>query len=220
MTEGRTARLLAIVLIAAGAFAWMLHLRPGLIAEADSLDALPQRIGAWIGNDEPLDQAVEDVLRADFNVTRAYRGPSGELVWLYVGYYGTTRGGRPEHTPRGCYTGAGWGIAESRAVIVDPMTGLRIQEYLVERGSERRLVHHSYRSNRRTDLPGGLDQNVDRVMGRLLDGCADGALISLSTVLEPPDVVSARGLLIGFASSLDPLIAEHWPEEHPESEAS
>ena len=53
-------------------------------------------------------------LRADFNLQRAYTGPAGSLIWLYLGYYGTDRGGRPEHTPRGCYTGAGWGIEQAR----------------------------------------------------------------------------------------------------------
>jgi EpsI family protein len=220
LTEGRTAAFLGLVLVAAGVFAWTLYLRPGLVADTDRLSGVPQRIGTWIGEDDPLADGVEDVLRADFNLKRAYRGPSGELVWLYVGYYGTSRGGRPEHTPRGCYTGAGWGIAESRVVVVDPNGGLRVQEYLVERGSERRLVHYWYRSHRRTGMVGGLDQNVDRVVGRLMDGRSDGALIRISTTLDHRDVVTARSMLIGFAASLDPLLAERWPDERPLSEAS
>lgn len=220
MTEGRTAALLGVVLVAAGAFAWTLHLRPGLVADTGRLSGVPLRIGGWIGEEDPLADGVEDVLRADFNLKRAYRGPSGELIWLYVGYYGTSRGGRPEHTPRGCYTGAGWGIAESRVVEVDPASGLRVQEYLVERGSERRLVHYWYRSHRRTGMVGGLDQNVDRVVGRLLDGRSDGALIRISTSLGRRDVVTARSMLLGFAADLDPALAERWPEERPRSDAS
>lgn len=220
MTEGRTAALLGIVLVAAGAFAWTLHLRPGLVAEAESLAAVPQRIGAWTGQDDPLERAVEEVLRADFNLQRAYRDDAGDLVWLYVGYYGTSRGGRPEHTPRGCYTGAGWGIADSRVVTVDESTGLRVQEYLVERGPEQHLVHFWYRSHRRTGMLGGLDQNVDRVIGRLLDGRSDGALVRISTVLDQRDRDAARGRLIGFAAALDPLLAASWPSERPESDAS
>ena len=103
---------------------------------------------------------------------------------------------------------------------VDPATGLRVQEYLVERGSERRLVHYWYRSHRRTGMLGGLDQNIDRVLGQLGDGRSDGALVTLSTVLGRRDVEATRGSLIGFAAALDPLLAERWPDEHPESDAS
>ena len=37
-------------------------------------------------------------------------------IWVYIGYYGTERGGRPEHVPRGCFTGAGWDIASARVI--------------------------------------------------------------------------------------------------------
>lgn len=215
MTDRRTAVLLWIVLIAAGAFAWWLQLRPGLLADAGSLASTPHAIAGWTGEDHPLAEGVEDILRADFHLKRTYRDTAGELVWLYVGYYGTNRGGRPEHTPRGCYTGAGWGIADSRIVTSDPRAGLRVQEYLVERGGERRLVHYWYRSHRRTGMVGGLDQNFDRLLGRLLDGRADGALVRVSTPIESDGLAAARSRLVSFGSQLDPLLADRWPDERP-----
>jgi len=135
-----------------------------------------------------------------------------------VGYYGTQRGGRPEHTPRGCYTGAGWSIAQGRTLDVDPRTGLRVNEFLVEREGERRLVHFWFRSHRRTGMLGGLDQNLDRLWGRLLDGRADGALVRLSAPVVGDDLVSTRGRLLAFATRLDPLLAERWPTESPSGE--
>jgi hypothetical protein len=60
---------------------------------------------------------------------------------------------------------------------------------------------------------GGWDQNVDRFLGRLGSGRADGALIRISTPLADGDVVGARGRLMAFASQLDPLIGERWPLE-------
>jgi len=214
MTEGRTAVVLWIALLAAGAAAWWLQMRPALEADVSALRATPTTLGPWRGEDDPLASGVEDVLDADFHLKRTYRGPGGEPVWLYLGYYGTDRGGRPEHTPRGCYTGAGWGIADSRVVAADPDAGLHVQEYLVERGSERRLVHFWYRSHRRTGMVGGLDQNIDRLIGRLLDGRADGALVRLSTPISSEDLVAARGRLVSLATRLDPVLAERWPDEH------
>lgn len=207
--------LLCVLLAAVGGLAWWLQLQPPLRVDATALTTLPGRIGAWQAEDVPLEDAVEAELRADMNLQRLYRHPTGAEIWLYVGYYGTDRGGRPEHTPRGCYTGAGWGIESSRTLDVAPGSDLRVNEYVVERGGERQLVHFWFRSHRRTGLLGGLDQNVDRLLGRLQDGRADGALVRLSTALDDGDEVEARGRLLAFGATLDPLLAERWPEERP-----
>jgi EpsI family protein len=208
--------ILIVILLAVGGFAWSLQLQPALEIDVSALATLPTRIEVYDGHEIPLESTVESMLRADFNLQRAYYG-AGSLVWLYVGYYGTTRGGRPEHTPRACYTAAGWGIEASRTLRVVPGGELRVNEYLVERDGERRLVHFWYRSAQRTGMLGGWDQNIDRFVGRLTRGRADGALIRISTPFTGDDETSARGRLLGFAAALDPLFAERWPTE---SEAS
>ena len=65
------------------------------------LETLPPRIDDWMSIDLAIDDQVANELAADFNVQRAYSHPTGHLIWLYVGYYSTDRGGRPDHTPRG-----------------------------------------------------------------------------------------------------------------------
>lgn len=200
-----------------GAAAWWLALRPGLVVDASALATLPAEVAGFRSEDVPLEQTVEAELRADANLQRVWLHPGADPIWMYVGYYGTARGGRPEHTPRGCYTGAGYGVESSRVVEVDARTGLRVNEYVVERHGERQLVHFWYRSHRRTGLLGGLDQNLDRLIGRIGDGRADGALLRLSTPLLEGDEVGARSRLIAFAAALDPLVAERWPSERPAS---
>ena len=206
---------LVVVMVAVGAVGWTLQLGPRLEVDASPLAALPTRIGVWRSTDIALEETVESELRADFNLQRAYVAPTLEPLWLYVGYYGTQRGGRPEHTPRFCYTGAGWGIESSQTLEIDPGSDLRVNEYVVEQDGQRRLVQFWYRSHRRTGILGGLDQNIDRMFGRLLDGRADGALIRISTPIEGEDPVAARSRLRSFASLVDPLLGEHWPSERP-----
>ena len=58
---------------------------------------------SWKGHDIPMEGSVEEILRADRHLQRSYYDRAGGLVWLYVGYYGTSRGGRSEHTPWVCY---------------------------------------------------------------------------------------------------------------------
>ena len=207
-------------MVAVGSLAWWLQLRPPLLPDAAALAALPGQIDRWRGRDLPMESSVEAELGADLNLQRLYVHPTREIIWLYVGYYGTRSGGRPEHTPRGCYTGAGWSITAQRELRIDAGGDLRVNELLVQREGERRLVHFWYRSRRRTGMLGGFDQNFDRLLGRLLDGRADGALVRLSAPVTDGGLVSARGRLMAFAARVDPLIAERWPSEAPADSAA
>jgi EpsI family protein len=204
--------IIALMLLV-GLAGWTVSDRAELAVDPSPLARLPEKVGAWESMEIPMEPAVESELRADFNLQRAYVSRIQEPVVLYVGYYGTRRGGRPEHTPRGCYTGAGWGIEASRTLAFGETGRLRANEYLVERDGERQLVVFWYRSFRRTGILGGLDQNIDRLIGLLREGRADGALVRISTMIREGDVVGARSRLQSFASSIDPLLGEHWPIE-------
>lgn len=211
--------LLLVTLVAVGGLAWWLRAQPELAIDTSPLAALPAKAGGWVSADLPMEGTVESVLRADFNLQRVYASASGgDVVWLYVGYYGTARGGRPEHTPRGCYTGAGWAIEATRVLELKPGSDMRMNEYRVKRNGEQRLVHFWYRSHQRTGMLGGLDQNLDRALGRLQSGRADGALVRISTRLLPGEEPAARGRLLSFAALLDPQLSEHWPNEFPQSQ--
>jgi EpsI family protein len=206
---------LIVVMIAVGVAGWSLQMVPRLRVDTSPLADFPTEIGGWQSTDISMELAVERELDADFHIQRSYVRRLTEPLWLYVGYYSTERGGRPEHTPRGCYTGAGWGIESSQTVKISSVADFRANEYLVEQGGERRLVHFWYRSHRRTGILGGLDQNIDRLLGRLLNNRADGALVRISTPIVGDDTTAARGRLLSFASLIDPLFDRHWPTESP-----
>ena len=215
--ERRGTWALAVAIAVVGGFAWWIQTRSALLVDASLLARLPGSVASWSSREVPLDSTVEAVLRADFNVQRAYyRGSDRHPVWVYVGYYGTARGGRPEHTPRYCYTAAGWDILSARTLRAEDGSGRRLNEYLVGRGGdERRLVHFWYRSSRRSGMVGGLDQTLDQALGRLRDGRADGALVRVSTILGPDGEEGARRRLFSLGGTLDRQLEEHWPSELP-----
>jgi EpsI family protein len=213
--ERRQALLLVGVLLGVGGLAWSLQLRDPLVVDPSPLAALPREIDGWRAQDIALESTVEAILRADYNVQRVYLHPVGSRIGVYVGYYGTERGGRPEHTPWVCYPNAGWEIETRRTLVVDEARGLRVHEMRVQKAGERALVHFWYRSFRSTGLLGGLDQVWDRFVGRLRHDRADGALVRLSSPLGGEDPVVVRGRLMGFGSRLDALLDRHWPEERP-----
>ncbi len=219
-SELARALLLGLGLLAVGGLAWGLQLRPALDVDARALAELPLGLAGWSGVEVPLESVVENELQAQVNLQRLYRHRTGEVVWLYIGYYGTERGGRPEHTPRGCYTGAGWKIESQRSFEVGGGSGLALNELRVSREGESQLVHFWYRSHRRTGMRGGFDQNLDRLLGRVLDGRADGALVRVSAPLEGSDEVAVRGRLFSFAVELDRELAARWPLELPRAQVA
>jgi EpsI family protein len=200
-----------------GILSWVLLLQDPLDVDWRRLGELPLRVGDWQGTEIDLDSGVEEILDADFNLQRRYHHPLGDYVWLYVGYYGTERGGRPEHTPWQCYPSAGWVIVRSEVVDAVPVAGqppVQANELLVERSGERRLVHFWYQSVRRSGMLGGLDQTFDRFASRIRFGRADGSLVRFSTPIGgAEDEDTARERLRVFAREIFPLLETHWPEE-------
>jgi EpsI family protein len=134
---------------------------------------------------------------------------------MYVGYYGTRRGGRPEHTPDVCYPSAGWRIESSEVWSGASDPGLRANEMIVERRGQRRLVHYWYRSARTPVLLGLLPVSVDQLSGRLATGRADSALVTLSTPLEQGALDGARERLLDLRRPLEIELAARWPNETP-----
>ncbi len=163
----------------------------------------------------PLDRDVVRILEADLNLQRTFTDSAPDPIWLYLGYYGTERGGHTPHTPDACYPAAGWTIDESRRRALAVGDGLSVNEIQVERGGNRRLVHYWYRSHRSTGILGGPGQALDHLVGRLLDGRADGAFVRVSTPIGPAGEEYARSRLTGFARATDALLEAHWPSEAP-----
>jgi EpsI family protein len=203
------------LLVATGLLGWSFTLRPALAVDTAPLDAFPIRFDAWHGEEIPIEDDVTELLDADFNLQRIYEAPLGEFVWLYIGYYGTDRGGHTPHTPWVCYPSAGWEIVASDTLALGTIPERRVNELVVELGDDRRLVHFWYRSHRATGIVSEWGWQVDRMLGRLLDGRADGGLVRVSTPIieELGGIERSRALLRAFGTEADALLERHWPEE-------
>lgn len=205
---------LIVLLLAAGGTVWAFAFQP-ILTRPDTLANLPLRLGAFEGEDLPIEDAVEAMLRADFSLQRAYVHSFGDPVWLYVGYYGTKRGGTPEHTPDVCYWSNGWKIVRDVRVAIPGSKERDAREFVIEQHGQRRLVLFWYRSYRSDAMPTTFRLLWDHLAGRLTDGRADGGLIRLSTIIAGDDVAPARARLNRFAVVLEPELDRIWPEETP-----
>jgi len=204
--------LAGLALLLAG-LAWWFGVFVRYEPDVAPLRSFPERMEAWSSEPIPIDPGIESMLGSDFSLQRAYRHRSGDLVWLYVGYYATRSGGRPEHTPRNCYRAQGWTIVGDESVAVGAGSDLRVNELVVRAGGGQRLVHFWYRSAERTGILGGLGLSWERLRRRLSSGRGDAALVRVSTPLEQESREAARARLLPFDLRVDRALAEHWPHE-------
>lgn len=108
----RTPYLVALATIVLAIFPVRAATHEATIPTRQPLNALPQRLEGWEGQTEFLEPGILKILRADDYILRRYRGTSGDVLWLYVAYWGSqTLGGNRLHSPVVCLPGAGWTIA-------------------------------------------------------------------------------------------------------------
>ncbi len=209
---------LLVCLLLSGVVAWALVLRPAPLAGGQELAGLPDSIAGWRAIDVAMDQAVSEMLRADANVQRAYFHPQGYSVFVYVGYYGTERGGVPEHTPDICYPAQGWAILSEERLRVGGDDGLWVRELVVAKDEERRLVHYWYRTKETSGITSTLALQLNQFWGRLSANRGDGALVRISTAVLGEDLIGARSKLLAFDEPVDDALADLWPRERGRNE--
>jgi EpsI family protein len=79
------------------------------------LAALPTTIAGWEGRDEPINEAVADMLKCDQLIHRVYESKLGKQIELYVLFWATPASTAHMHHPDICMPAQGWTI-ESSAV--------------------------------------------------------------------------------------------------------
>jgi len=191
-------------------------LRPTLVVTDLRLDQLPMKIGSLTGTKLRFDVSVYSVLNADGNVLRNYRSQDGRVINLYIGYYGTAKGGRAKSAPQYCYTGQGWSIERWDKVSIDlPGTGkVKINRMVVKKGSERQLVYF-WDQSEATVMRTGWELNLHKFKHRLLYNRNDGAFVRVSMALPEGKREETEQRAREFSQAVVPLLSQFWPVEEP-----
>lgn len=181
-----------------------------------NLENLPMEIGGFKGTEDYFPDSVYKELEADKNVYRHYRNAEGKQIDLYIGYYGTAKGGRSQHNPYACLPGAGWGIVDSRVVKV--MTkynadAVAINYILARKGESYESVLHWYQSAGDRVLANGFQQNINRFIGRAFYNRNDGAFVEISVFCKENGIEEANQAANSFAEKVLDIIPNYWPEE-------
>ena len=183
-----------------------------------NLDKLPYRIGNYIGMDMKMEDSVVKELDTDVYIFRRYVKEQDEEITLYIGYYGTRKGGRTGHIPEACYPAVGWAILDEYRVNVPVLFDgkdrmITVNALKVKKGDTTGLVYHWYQSSGHKVLSSGVAQNLQRFKTKVLYNRDDGAFIRVSAPVTQ-SLSYTKNRLDSYIKKLYPLIVKYWPEEN------
>lgn len=184
------------------------------IVVATNLEKLPMEIMGYTATEDSFSKAVYEELNADLHIYRHYNNGHGQQIDLYIGYYGTAKGGRTPHNPNACFSSAGWSIMDSHALqLTDEgqLAAVNLNYMRIKKGEEQDVVLHWYQSAGDKVLSSGFQQNIQRFKGRVFHNRNDGAFVRLS--ISGSNTKHSLALLQSFSEILIPLISKNWPEE-------
>ena len=173
-------------------------------------NTFPQQIGAWHGQDAPIDQDSIQRLHPDDYLNRVYSlNQPGGVLSLFVAYFKTQRDGRAPHSPQNCLPGAGW---ESVSNVVRPLSAadwngpIPINEYIVQKGNEKLVVHYWFQQDHRV-FASEFRAQFFALPEMLAHGRTDIALIRIITpVTRSLDTAKESGM--SFAAEVFPFVRE------------
>ncbi|MGO8763476.1 MAG: exosortase C-terminal domain/associated protein EpsI [Desulfobaccales bacterium] len=213
-TGSRSGKSLSPYLIAALALVMLLNFVPHRLAEApavpllQSFDRFPLTLGPWQGKRNYLDTAILKVLDTKDYFDANYTGPQNKSVSLWIAYYGNLQEAEGlQHTPMVCMTGSGWDIQENKTI--DLLPGKPVTYLLMQQGAGRLLVYYWF-IQRGHWLPTENSTDISLRINSLWNRRADGALIRLTTPVDP-DIESAKARLADYAKLVVPLLSKFIP---------
>ena len=190
--------------------------RPKPVVVRTNLENLPMEIAGYRGTEDAFPESVYRELNADKNVYRHYRSGDGSQLDLYIGYYGTAKGGRTGHNPYACLPGAGWAIVDSRKVrIRQPSQSSDVEVNYVQarRNGVNTVMVHWYQTAGTTVMSTGIRQNIERFWGRLLHNRNDGAFVQITSQVSDDHVADGGTKVQNFAGQVLQLLPGYWPVE-------
>jgi len=181
-----------------------------------NLENLPMQIGAYKAVKDHFTQSVYDELNADKNVYRHYYNPDGQVIDLYIGYYGTAKGGRTGHNPYACLPAAGWGIVKDNTMQIYNAykeANEDVNYTIARKGELFNVMLYWYQSDGTKVLGSGIEQNLHRFFTMVMQNRNDGAFVRISALTQPDRTGKTIQELKRFSEQLLLLLPEYWPEE-------
>jgi EpsI family protein len=179
------------------------------------LKSFPQQLGAWTGEDKPIDQETLDVLGPGDFLLREYSPEvdSDPTVNLYIAYFPSQRMGDTIHSPKNCLPGAGWLPVENDRIFL-PRPGhaaFPVNRYVIAKGESRSLVLYWYWAHDR-GVASEYWAKYYLIADAMRMNRSDGALVRITITMIPGETsAAAQQRLLPFASKVLSLLDDYIP---------
>jgi EpsI family protein len=214
--DTRTFTIPLIILLLTIASITLIKLRGEPVVVETKLEKLPVKLAGFTGVDDSFGEQVYKELNADKHIYRHYETNRGQKVSLYIGYYGTKKGGRSSHTPYACLPGAGWGIIDTKKIVlIDKIKDEQVDvNYIIsKKGNLYYIIIFWYQMLKDKVVSNGIQQNILRFFGRLFYNRNDGAFVRISAFSEKDDIPKTNLLVKSFSKIILNELPNYWPIE-------
>jgi EpsI family protein len=206
--------LTAVLLLQAGAY-YAVASRPEQTPNVAPLSLFPMQIGEWhMARDYPIEPEVQDVLKADDTLNRAYIDSGRSVpIFLFMAFFKTQRAGQAPHSPKNCLPGAGWTQVESgtQSVAVPGRNApILINRYVVQQGDELNITFYWYQSHSRV-IASEYEDRLWLIADAIRYNRSDTALVRVSVPVAGEQFESAGKIGIGFIQALFPELVKQLP---------
>jgi EpsI family protein len=203
-----------VVLIIATIAVFMVAQRGAPAVVKTNLEYIPMTIDKYTGTKDFFPDSIYQELNADCHVYRHYRSSEGNQIDLYIGYYGTAKGGRTGHNPYACMPSAGWAIIETGEAKLE-CCGVKTPVNLIVaiKDDTYETVLHWYQSDRNIVMASGIQQNILRFISRTLRNRNDGAFVRISMLSDKNNRERSQKLVEDFALNVLSILPNYWPVE-------
>ena len=181
------------------------------IVPRQPLHTLPYALGAWTGEEQPLQDRIVQAVGVSDYTNRIYSQLAETPVQLYFGYYASQRTGDTIHSPKNCLPGSGWDPIHSGYATVSVPSGRKIfvNEYVIQRDQNKQLVFYWYQGRGRviaSEYAGKFWMVADAISRNR----TDGALVRVITPMNDGED-KARARLVSFTQTLFPSLDQLIP---------
>jgi EpsI family protein len=177
-----------------------------------AVQEFPKEIGAWFGQDVPLQPEVRQILGDGDFLVRFYRAPGQPYIDFFLAYFPTQRTGSTIHSPQNCLPGSGWIPAGLKRIeLTNRGKAALVNRYIIAKGLDRQLVLYWYQSNGRI-VASEYWAKFFLVADSIRRNRSDGALVRVVTpVASDESIESAEQRALDFARQALPQLDRFVP---------
>lgn len=213
--KGAPARVLAGILLAQSVAYYAAAYRKDESPVVTPLSAFPQASGNWTTAQEyPIEKEVQDVLRADDTLNRAYLNSSRTAAAsLFIAFFKSQRYGQAPHSPKNCLPGSGWEPVEDTKLTIDvpgAAAPITVNKYIVARGETQSVVLYWYQSHGRI-IAGEIPAKFWLVSDAIRYGRTDTALVRVVVPVAGSNRAAAEDTAVTFVKAIFPDVVQALP---------